>query len=69
MLNHEEHVMSTVILDSNFCHYCDGYIHVKATITAPNTAAAAELVNNPNKKVIFKNWGPFNNCISKIIRK
>ena len=29
--------------------------HVKATITAPNTAAAAELVNNPNKKVIFKN--------------
>ena len=55
MLNHEEHVMSTVILDSNFCHYCDGYMHVKATITAPNTAAAAELVNNPNKKVIFKN--------------
>ena len=54
---------TTSMIRSNFCDYSDGYIHVKATITALNTAAA---VNNPNKKVIFKNWTPFNNWISEI---
>ena len=54
---------TTSMIRSNFCDYSDGYIHVKATIAAPNTAAA---VNNPNKKVIFKNCAPFNNWISEI---
>ena len=54
---------TTSMIRSNFCDYSDGYIHVKATIAAPNTAAA---VNNPNKKVIFKNCSPFNNWISEI---
>ena len=54
---------TTSMIRSNFCDYSDGYIHAKATIAAPNTAAA---VNNPNKKVIFKNWAPFNNWISEI---
>ena len=40
------------MIRSNFCDYSDGYIHVKATITALNTAAA---VNNQKEKVIFKN--------------
>ena len=30
------------------------------------TAAADADANNTNKKVIFKNCGPFANCISKI---
>ena len=38
---------TTSIIRSNFCDYSDGYIHVKATITAPNTAAAAAPLNNP----------------------
>ena len=40
------------------------YIHVKVTITVPNTAAAAAPVNN--KIAIFKNCVPFTSCISKI---
>ena len=36
-----------------------------ATITVPNTAAAAP-VNNTNKKVIFKTRAPFSNYISQI---
>ena len=31
-----------------------------------NTAAADVDANNTNKKVIFKNWPPFTNCISEI---
>ena len=50
------------MITSNLCDYSDEYIHVKRTITIPNTAAA----NNANKKVIFKNCAPFPNCISKI---
>ena len=42
------------------------YIHVKATITFPITAADAASVNNINKKVMFKNCAPFTNCISEI---
>ena len=51
---------------SNLCDYIDTCIHVKATITIPNTAAAAALVNNNNKTVMFKNCAPFTNCVSKI---
>ena len=53
------------VIRSNLCDFSDVYIYVKATITVPNTAASAVLVNNTSKKVIFKNC-PFTNCISKI---
>ena len=54
------------MLKSSLCDYSDGYILVKRTITAQNTAAAAADPNNANKKVIFKICAPFINCISKI---
>ena len=37
------------MIKSNLCDYSDAYIHVKATITSPNAAAATPL-NNTNKK-------------------
>ena len=48
------------MLRSRLCYYGDTYILVEGTIKvapAPNTA---------NKKVIFKNYAPFINCISRI---
>ena len=54
------------MIRSNLCDYSDACIHVKATLPVPNTAAAAAPVNNTNKKAIFKNFIPFNNCVSKI---
>ena len=54
------------MIRSRLGDYSKAYIHVKATITVPNTAAAAAPVNDTNKKVIFKNCAPFTNCISKI---
>ena len=45
--------------------YSGTYILVKGTITVPNTGAAAAN-NNRNKKVIFKNYVPFNHCVSEI---
>ena len=56
----------TSMIVSNLCGYSDAYIHVKANITVPKTAAVAAPVNDTNKKVIFKNCAPFTNCISKI---
>ena len=50
---------------SHLCDYSDAYIHVKATITVPNTAAPAAPINNTNKKT-FKKCASFTNCISKI---
>ena len=38
----------------------------KGTVTVANTAAGAATLININKKVIFKNCGPFTNCISRI---
>ena len=54
------------MLNSSLCDYSDAYILVKRTITVNNTAAADADANNTNKKVIFKNCAPFNNCISEI---
>ena len=45
------------MLRSSLCDYSDAY--VKGNISVNNTAAK-------NKKVIFKNFAPFANCISKI---
>ena len=56
----------TAMLRSILCDYSDPYILVKGNITVNNTAAAGAAANNANKKVIFKNCGPFTNCISKI---
>ena len=39
---------------------------VKGTITVQNTAANGVAANKANKKVIFKNCAPFNNCISRM---
>ena len=50
---------------SNLCDYSDAYIFDKKTITVGSTAAAAA-ANNVNKKIIFKNFAPFSNCISRI---
>ena len=53
------------MIRSKLCCYSDAYIHVKGTLTVPNTGTAAD-PNNRNKKVIFKNCHPFTNCISEI---
>ena len=45
----------TQMLRSSLCDYSDAYIAVK-DVAASNT----------NKKLIFKNWAPFVNCLSKI---
>ena len=54
------------MLRSSLCHYSDAYIFVKGNISINNTAGAGAAANNANKKVIFKNWAAFINCISKI---
>ena len=51
---------------SSLCDYSDALIYVKGTIAIPNTVAAGTATNNVNKKVIFKNWVPFANCIGEI---
>ena len=70
--NHDKHIMLivTLVIIINLFHYSNAYIHVKSTITIRNTAAAAAApVNNTNKKVTFKNYAPFTNCISETIHK
>ena len=54
----------TSVLKSSLCDYSDAYILVKGNITVNNTAGAA--ANNTNKTVMFENFAPFTNCISKI---
>ena len=49
------------MLKPSLCDYDDTYILVKGTITAADADAS-----NSNKKVIFKNYAPFTNCISEI---
>ena len=70
-MNHPLNVNSqikfkTKMLKSTLCDYSDAHILAKGTISVNNTAAAGAAVNNINKKVIFKNCGPFTNCISEI---
>ena len=59
----------TSMLISSLCDYSDAYILFKRNITVNNTAAAGAAANNTNKKVVFKNWASFTNCISKINNK
>ena len=56
----------TAMLISSLCDYSDAYIIVKGNISVNNTAGAGDAVKSTNKKVIFKNYAPFTNCISKI---
>ena len=56
----------TTMLRSSLCDYSDAYILVKRNTSVNDTAGTSSDANNTNKKVIFKNWAPFNNCISKI---
>ena len=55
----------TLMLRSSLCDCSDAYILVKGNVTVKNTAAEGAAANNTNKKVIFENCAPFNNCISK----
>ena len=54
------------MIRSHLWDYIDAYIHVQATITGTNTAAAAAPVNNTSKKVILKNFTTFTDCVSEI---
>ena len=56
----------TSMLRSSLCDYSDAYILVKGNISVNKTAADDAATNNINKKVIFKNFAPFTDCISKI---
>ena len=55
--------LKTSILKSRLCDYGDTYIAVKRTVTVPNTGTAAA-PNNRNEAVVFRNCGPFTDCIS-----
>ena len=57
---------NTSMLRSSLCDYSDAYILVKGNITVNNTPADGAAANNDDKKVVFKNFAPFTNCISKI---
>ena len=39
---------------------------MKGTITVPNTVAAGAVLNNTNKKIIFKNCAPSTDSITEI---
>ena len=58
----------TTKLKISLCDYADAYIFVKGTITVTGAGAiaAARLVDEREKGVIFKNCTPFTKCISKI---
>ena len=59
----------TSVVRSNLCDYSDSYILAKGAMTVPNTAAAGTAGSNTNKKVIFKNYAPFTDCITQINNK
>ena len=54
------------MLKSSLCGYSNAYILLKGSITVPNKAAAAEVVNNGNKNLILKNCARFTDCIREI---
>ena len=58
--------IKTTMLKSSSCASSDAYIIVKRNVTVNKTAADGTSANNTNKKVLFKNCGPFTNCISEI---
>ena len=56
----------TSMLRSSLCDYSDAYILVKGTITIENKVAWDQPTNAAKKKVIFKNYAPSTNWISRI---
>ena len=45
-----DHTAPIVKLKSSLCDYSDAYIHVKGTVTIPNTGTAAAPDNRNKKK-------------------
>ena len=58
-------IFKTANLRSSLCDYSDAYILVKGNVSVNNTACDNSVANNTNKNVIFENFAPFINCISK----
>ena len=52
------------MLKSSLCDYSGAYILVKETISI--ASQAGDNPNNGNKEVVFKNFGPFTDCISEM---
>ena len=51
------------MLRSSLYDYVDAYILVKGNLLVNDTAAADAAANNTDKKVMFKNYAPFNKCM------
>ena len=71
MMNQEKHTIlifkfKTKMLKSSLFDYSNAYILVKGNITVNNTATDGAAAFNTVKKVIFKNYASFTNCISEI---
>ena len=66
--NVNSQMFKTTMLKSSLCDYSDAYILVKGKITIAGAGAdaAARQADERTKGVIFKNCGPFINCISEI---
>ena len=56
----------TFMIRSNLSDYSNSHILVRGTITVLNTTAAGPVINDTNKKVIFKGCAPFSDCITEI---
>ena len=54
------------MLRSSLYYYSDAYIPVKGTIKVAPVPLPAAKLNNNSKEVVFKNYAPFIDCISKI---
>ena len=54
------------MIKSRLCDYSDAYMLVSGIISVEDTSAEGAAANNTNKNVMFKNCGPFTNCISEI---
>ena len=54
------------MLKSSLCDYNDAYILASGTISVANTAAQGAGAKNNNKKVVFKSYATFTDCISEI---
>ena len=63
--NWVEKKIETSMIKWSLCYYSDTYILVKGTITVTNTERAVA-PNNRNKKVIFKNYARFTDCMHEI---
>ena len=56
----------TRVLNSSLWDYSYAHILGKGNIIVNNTEADGAAANNSHKKITFKNWAPFFNCISEI---